>query len=127
MKSIVEEFYRIARFGTVGLLATAVHFTVALAVGGLGVTSSVFLMNTCGFLAAVVVSFLGHYHFTFSSSQGYTSTFPKFFRVALAAYAASSLCVFLTSYAHLSDLWRLVLAVLVIPIMSYLANKKLVF
>ena len=127
MKSIVEEFYRIARFGAVGVLATAVHFTVALALGGMGVTSSVFLMNTGGFLAAVAVSFFGHYHFTFSSSQGYAATFPKFFKVALAAYAASSLCVFLTGYAHIPDIWRLVLAVLVIPIMSYLANKKLVF
>lgn len=127
MKSVVEEVYRLARFGAVGVLATLVHFSVALAVGTIFGVSSVFLMNTFGFLAAVAVSFFGHYHFTFASRQSYALAFPKFFRVALAAYAASSICVFLTGYVHFSDIWRLILAVLVIPIISYIANKKLVF
>lgn len=127
MTSLVEEFFRMARFGAVGLIATLVHFLVAIAVGYLAGASSVILMNTCGFLAALGVSFLGHYHFTFSSSQLYSRAFARFFLVALGAYAASSLCIILTSYAHLPDIWRLLLGALIIPIISYLANKKFVF
>lgn len=110
-----------------GVLATVVHFSVALGVGQFSGTSSVMLMNTCGFLAAVVVSFFGHYHITFLSSRGYAQTFAKFLRVALAAYLASSLSIFLTSFGTMSDVWRLLFGVLVIPIVSYFANKKLVF
>lgn len=127
MQSFLGEFYRLARFGAVGVFATLVHFFVALGVGRISGTSSVMLMNTCGFLAAVVISFFGHYHITFLSSRGYGQAFGKFFRVALAAYLASSFCIFLTSYGHMSDVWRLFFGVLVIPIVSYLANKKLVF
>lgn len=127
MRNLLGEFGKLARFGAVGVLATLVHFSVALGVGHLSGTSSVMLMNTCGFLAAVVVSFFGHYHITFLSSQGYAPAFAKFFHVSLAAYLASSFCIFLTGYGHMSDVWRLVFGVLVIPIVSYFANKKLVF
>ena len=127
MTNLGKEVFRIARFGAVGLFATLVHFTVALSMKYLTGTSSVLLMNTCGFLVALVVSFFGHYHFTFSSSQIYTHAFARFFVVALGAFAASSLCIVLTSYAHLPDFWRLFFGVLIIPIISYLANKKLVF
>lgn len=127
IRHLIDEAYRVARFGAVGLVATVVHFTVALSVGSAGITSSVFMMNTCGFLVAVAVSFLGHYHFTFSSTQSYGETFPRFFGVALAGYLASSLIVILTSFAHLPDVIRLVLAVLFIPVLSYIVNKKHVF
>lgn len=127
MTNLVEELFRMARFGGVGLIATLVHFLVAIAVGYLASTSSVMLMNTCGFLVALIVSFFGHYHVTFSSSQTYSRTFARFFLVALGAFAASSLCIALTSYAQLPDIWRLVVGALIIPIISYLANKKLVF
>ena len=127
MTDLVEEAFRIARFGAVGLFATPVHFTVALSMKYITGTSSVLLMNTCGFLVALVVSFFGHYHFTFSSSQIYTRAFARFFVVALGAYAASSLCIILTSYAQLPDIGRLFFGALIIPIISYIANKKLVF
>jgi putative flippase GtrA len=127
MTNLIGEFLRIARFGAVGLFATLVHFSVAITVGYVLGTSSVILMNTCGFLVALAISFFGHYHFTFVSSQIYSRAFARFFCVALAAYAASSLCIVLTSYAQLPDILRLFLGALVIPVISYLANKKLVF
>ncbi|MEI7599105.1 MAG: GtrA family protein [Aestuariivirga sp.] len=127
MTNLVEEFFRMARFGAVGLISTLVHFLVAITVGHFVDTSSVILMNTCGFLVALVVSFFGHYHVTFSSSQIYKHAFAKFFLVALGAFAASSLTIVLASYAQLPDIWRLFVGAMIIPIISYIANKKLVF
>lgn len=125
--TMLDDVLQMLRFGAVGLAATLVHFSVALAFGAVVGMSSVLLINAAGFLAALIVSFLGHYHFTFSSSQSYASAFTRFSIVALLCFTASSLCVTLSGYLQLPDIVQLLFGVVVIPIVSYIASKKIVF
>lgn len=123
----LEELLQMLRFGAVGLLATVVHFLVALGVGKMLGLSSILVMNIAGFLVALVISFLGHYHFTFSSSELYSRAFLKFFAVALLCLLASSLCIAMAGYALLPNIIQLFIGAVVIPIISYIANKRIVF
>lgn len=125
--TIIDELFRILRYGAVGLLATLVHFLVAVTVGIFVGMSSVLLMNTAGFMVAFVVSFLGHYHFTFLSKKLRSIALAKFLLVALLAYAASALSIELAGFAGVPDIIRLLAGVVVIPVVSYAVNRKLVF
>ena len=55
---------QLARFGAVGGAATAVHSVVYLATTARGLTA--LAANFAGFACAVVVSYLGHRHWTFA-------------------------------------------------------------
>ena len=121
------EAARLLRFVVVGVAATATHYAIALSM----VTVAGFptqIAHVTGFLCAVPVSFLGHYHWTFGSRVRYGRAALRFVAVALGA--------FLVSMASLEALERfvawhaaasLLVCVLVIPIASYVLNRVFVF
>ena len=70
-----------ARFGAVGLLATAVHVIVAILlveVTGL----RVFWANIAAFAAAVIVSYAGNHRWTFACDGAHARYFPRFIAIA---------------------------------------------
>lgn len=85
------------RFGTVGLLATAVH---AIIYAGLIHFSAIppQQANIAAFTFAFVFSYMGHSHFTFSGEgRRVGKTGPRFLAVALIGYALNAGFVFLTT------------------------------
>ncbi len=80
-----------ARFALVGMLATGVHFAVALATLKLLVGSPP-LANAAGFTFAVILSYLGHSVFTFRATVT-TSSAARFVIVSLATVMLGTACV----------------------------------
>lgn len=76
------------RFAAVGALAAATHWVVAVAAVRLWATVP-WLANTVGFTAAVLVSYAGHYWWTFGASRPHREALPRFVLVALAGFASN--------------------------------------
>lgn len=113
-------------FGVVGVLATLIHYTSAIAfVELLGL--EVLMANFYAYCMAVGVSYVGHAKFTFRTSLE-TTGFCKFLVVSLSALALSQLL--LGALAWLDWLhYRLNLLVVVafVPIYSFVFNKFWVY
>ena len=122
-----REALQVLRFGIVGIAATATHYVIALllATGG-GAPAQI--AHVTGFLAALPVSFFGHYHWTFRSRARVTRAAGRFAAVALGAFLASAML--LETLTRLTD-WHvaasILFSVLLIPIASYILNRVFVF
>jgi putative flippase GtrA len=118
-----KELGRILRFGMVGFAATATHATMALfLVEGKGLDP--LWANFFSFLLAAVVSFLGHYHWTFAALNPYATAFPRFFTIALLGLGLNQAIMFCTvSVLTLNYRLGLALVVVLVPGLTFLANR----
>jgi len=123
----LHETARLLRFGIVGVVATLTHYVLALvmvAVAGLPAQAA----HVMGFLAAVPVSFLGHYHWTFRSSVNYSRAARRFFAAAAGAFLVSAMLLEVLNRLTTWDVAATILVcVLVIPGVSYVINRVFVF
>ena len=118
-----------ARFGAVGVAATATHavmFTAFLELVGL----APLVANFAAFGIAVLVSFLGHFHWTFWTEtadqdwQQQRAAFVRFTVVALSGLALNSLAVILVvSVFALPYQYALILMVCVVPLLVFTLSK----
>jgi putative flippase GtrA len=127
MRAGITEFWRLARFFTIGALATLIHTSVAMiAVAAAGTSPTVGTM--IGFAAAFLVSYVGHFRFTFAVSGRYRDYLLKFVVSSLASFLLSTGAVW-TSTAILGIDYKLALIALaiVVPVGNYLVNRFWVF
>lgn len=122
-----HEFFRLARFGIVGIAATIVHLsTVYLILENSSV--NVIFSNGIGFATAFIVSFTGHYYWTFRSDRAVASAIKRFFLVSFGGFIANSICLeFLISSAFFSQFTSVFVSIFVIPIATFLLGKIWVF
>lgn len=116
------------RFIVIGCGAAAVHFAVVYAL-----VESQWLpplaANTIGWLVAFVVSFSGHYHWTFAAQNvRWQNALPRFFALSALGFAVNE-----ASYAlalHLSP-WRydvlLALVLVAVAVGTYVLSKLWAF
>jgi putative flippase GtrA len=118
-----------ARFGTVGLAATLTH---ALMFAGLIEFAGFapLLANLIAFSAAVLVSFLGHFHWTFRKKtarqrwQQQRAAFVRFAVVALTGLALNSLAVVVVvNLLALPYQYALLLMIGVVPVFVFVLSK----
>jgi putative flippase GtrA len=124
---LAEELSRLARFSAVGVIATAVHIGVAMvAVAAADVNPTVGAM--IGFLSAFIVSYVGHFRFTFAASGRYRDYLLKFAVTSLASFLLSTTAVWLTTTVLGVD-YRLALFALaiIVPVCNYQVNRFWVF
>jgi putative flippase GtrA len=74
----------LVRFGVVGVAAMATHWCVVALLVPLGITP--LLANVIGFCIAFNVSFFGHHHWTFTSTDSQKDTFRRFVGVAVLGF-----------------------------------------
>jgi putative flippase GtrA len=118
-----------ARFGGVGMAATATHavmFMVFIELVGL----APLVANFAAFGIAVLVSFLGHFHWTFRNEtaghdwQQQRTAFVKFALVALAGLTLNSLAVILVvNLLALPYQYALILMVCIVPLLVFALSK----
>jgi putative flippase GtrA len=124
---LVEEFRRLARFSTVGAVATVVHIGVAMmAVATTGVNPTIGAV--LGFAAAFIVSYVGHFRFSFAVQGRYRDYLLKFAVSSLASFLLSTVSVWLAT-AMLGIDYKPALAALavIVPACNYLMNRFWVF
>jgi putative flippase GtrA len=113
-------------FGLVGIVATAVHYTVALSTHEFfGI--ALMIANLFGYVCAVGVSYIGHGRFTFRAKFT-RRNFRRYVVTSVSVLFASELLLaFLESYAGISHRLSLAAAVLIIPPVSFALNKFWVY
>ena len=137
--SLIAEAWRLGvqylRFGSVGLAATGTHAAVfVIAIDLLALPPLV--ANSVAFACAVIVSFIGHFHWTFrdetvgkrQSTVASRRAFARFAVVAMTGFALTSAVVYaVIDVAGLSYLVALVFMVSVVPIVVFLLSKHWAF
>jgi putative flippase GtrA len=118
-----ESIARVARFGVIGLLATATYFLTTVALGNPPVSMEPIAANTIGFILSVVVSYVGHHRFTFRMDGAHGYYFPRFISVTVVLFLLSTAAVAvfrdILGYSH-----TLVTATIAVsyPVASYALN-----
>jgi putative flippase GtrA len=120
---MLQEALMAARFCAVGILSTAVHLTVALSLVVFAGTDAV-VANCSAFLCAFLVSFFGHFHWTFNKRSARARSFVRFAGIALASLAANNLVLIgLIDVANTARECAVLTAVLVVLPVTYLSNR----
>ena len=124
---LVEEFWRLARFSTVGAVATVVHIGVAMtAVAAAGVSPTVGAV--IGFIAAFTASYVGHFRFSFAVGGRYRDYLLKFAIGSLVSFLLSTMSVWLaTAVLGIDYKPALVALAIIVPACNYLMNRFWVF
>ena len=124
---LLEEFWRLARFSVVGAFATVVHVGVAMiVVAAAGANPTVGAM--IGFVAAFMVSYFGHFRFTFAASGRYRDYLLKFAVSSLASFLLSTAAVWVATAVLGIDYKPALIALgIIVPVCNYLMNRFWVF
>lgn len=122
-----SSLFELARFGSVGVLATCVHYLAALAA-----TSAVgpYFANGFGYCTALLVSYLGHQRFTFRVPKGsreHRRQFPRFVISSLSALLFSQVVLAGVLGLGVREPIALVVAILSIPPVTFLLGRFWVY
>lgn len=119
---------QVLKFGSVGLAATLTHVGLfVLAVETLGLAP--LAANVAAFSVAVLVSFAGHFHWTFrpppdEDRREWTGALARFIAVALFGLTLNSLLVYVTvNMLHLPYLVAAALMASVVPVFLFLLSR----
>ncbi len=127
MIRVLDEFWRVARFSVVGIVATVVHVSVAILVIDYAGVSPV-AGSVIGFLAAFLISYIGHFRFTFQVRGRYRDYVLRFAVGSLVSFVLSTVLVWvLTGPLRVDAKLALVATGIVVPITNYLINRLWVF
>jgi putative flippase GtrA len=120
---IVDEFWRLVRFSAAGGLATVVHIGVAMvAVSVAGANPTVGAM--IGFVAAFLVSYVGHFRFTFAVPGRFRDYLLKFALSSLASFCVSTGSVWMaTAVLGIDYKPALIALAVIVPVCNYLVNR----
>lgn len=116
-----------ARFGLVGIIATAVHLAIGATMIFVGVPPAT--ANVFAFLIAVGVSFTGHFYYTFPKhTSSHIHAFWRFTAVALIGFLINQLLLIglllIPSFANIACL---VASTAFAASISFLLSKRWVF
>lgn len=127
-KRLMETVWQLARFGVVGIAATAVHSVVALTYLTIaGERGSALVANVTGFGVALVVSLTGNILWVFPTSPRSKAAIGRFLGVAFAVLAVTCAISALFDYWQLDPRLSLPAVLLVAPALSYCGNRFWVF
>lgn len=120
-------FKQLHRFGSVGLLAAAVHYLMALVLIRYAIPP--LAANLVAFLGAVQISYFGHRHYTFEASDlNHASTLPRFLLIALGGFAMNETLLWLAlRYTHLPVKISLIGIIALVAFCSFWASRRFVF
>lgn len=127
MAKLYATFFRLFRFGVVGVAATVTHAGILWAlVEFVGVRPS--LATVIGFLIAFNVSYFGHYYFTFQSTEPHRRALPGFAATATAGGVLNWLIfVIATDFLNVNYWIAFVIAVTTVPIFVYFISRRVAF
>jgi len=116
----------LARFGVVGIAAMATHWCVVAILVPLGMTP--LIANVIGFCIAFNVSFFGHHHWTFASSDNQQDTFKRFAGVAILGFISNeALYALLLKFTQLDYRVALIIVLIAVAGMTYLLSRLWAF
>ena len=122
-KQLRDELLTAARFGLVGLGATATHILIVwllLARTSLPPVAA----NTLAFLSAFGISFVGNYLWTFHAPGNPGRAIRRFFLIALGAFMINTLLlVFLVRGGWFTPAMSAVISAAFVPLISFMLSR----
>ncbi len=119
--------HSVFRFGVVGVIATALHVSIGLALYNILDVSALWA-NFIAFCLSFSVSYAGNYGWTYKSTAAHRSSLPRFFVATMLALALNQGIVFVvTDLLQGSYPVALVLVVTLVPPVSYVLGRFWVF
>ncbi|BCD97063.1 GtrA family protein [Marinagarivorans cellulosilyticus] len=115
---------QLVKFGAVGVLASGVHYVVALTASTI-LGCSLQASNLMGFSCGFIISYVGQAFFTFGHAFSW-KTLSKYLLLACFTYTLSVLIVTLLS-GFLPPAGLFAVTVMLIPVFSFLISKFFVF
>ncbi|NWG46172.1 MAG: GtrA family protein [Alphaproteobacteria bacterium] len=122
-----ETLASLVRFGLVGVGATLVHACVGLGLEkGLG--QPALGANLLGFFSGFIVSYLGHYTFSFRSSAAHGTALPRFFAIAMVGLGLNQAIVYgMVNRMGLDYALALAVIVVSVPALTFLLARSFAF
>ena len=89
---------------------------------------SVLISNSLAYSIAVVVSFVGHYYWTFPEKSSVWGALYRFVPASLLIFGVNNFVLaFLIDLKLANEYWSVLFSQSVIPVTSFIINKKIVF
>lgn len=118
-----KELLLAGRFAVVGIVATFVHMLMAWTLIE-STRLSPLLANLMAFLTAFVVSFTGHYHWTFQGAGSPWRAMRRLFLISSSAFAINTLLLAgLLKSSWMSASVAAIVAAGIVPAISFLASR----
>jgi len=126
-RAVIETFFEALRFGSTGIAATLLHLLIAFAAAK-GMDLSPYAANAAGFASAFIVSYLGHFYWTFGHRAGHRRYLARFLVLSLSGYGLSNLIIWLVvERAGLPFVLALPWIALAVPAFTFLSAKYWAF
>jgi putative flippase GtrA len=127
IEQLWTELFRMVRFGIVGILAAALYAAVTSAIIETGIANPI-AATIIGHLAAGVVSYVGHLHFSFAVNPDHQIFLWRFLVVAAVAFAVNIGLTWLFTIAlGLPYVVAVATVTVLVPIINYVCNRYWVF
>ncbi len=124
---LLSEIFTALKFSIVGVVATILHLLIALSLVTYYSVHPI-LANFFAFLCAFMVSFFGHFHWTFSVAIDQRVALIKFFAVTMTAFAINNLLLMvLLNVTNLPKQWVVAMAAMIIPVVTFISSRLWVF
>jgi len=115
-----------ARFGSVGVWATALYLAAAAAAASAGLPPQ--LANALGYGVAAILSFFGHFYWTFGKRTKHMGALVRFLAVAGGGYLVSSGLMHVALEWFHAPFWAALAAVVaVVPALSWASSRLWAF
>lgn len=116
-----KTLFQVIRFGVVGVIATTTYFLMGQ---GLNYTTTLnaLQIHVVAFAVSIIISYLGHAHFTFGISG--RQPMIRFVVISVVLFCASSgLTVMLSDRLGISNAWIVTVITIVYPVCSFLLHR----
>ncbi len=119
----IRELLTASRFFVVGVLATVTHALIAVSLTEMNLMQPL-AANCIAFFIAFIVSFSGHHFWSFPGTQDWNKSLIRFFTLSFSGFVANTwLLSSLLQWAALPTAVSIVLAIGIIPIVTYLGAR----
>lgn len=123
VRHAVREVLTASRFFIVGVLATLTHAVIAVSLTEADVMQPL-AANCVAFAIAFIVSFSGHHFWSFPGTENWNKRLIRFFTLSFSGFVANTwLLSSLLKWAALPEAVSIVLAIGVIPLVTYLGAR----
>lgn len=123
----LRELFTIGRFTLVGILATTVHVSIAWLLMVYAEFVPI-MANFSAFLFAFIVSFMGHYYWTFSARVNRAQALKRFLMITGTAFAANNVVLIsLLKSGVITPVLATIYAIFLIPVFTYVLSRLWAF
>jgi putative flippase GtrA len=121
------ELFTIGRFAIIGVLATIVHIAIVwVLISHAGLFPIV--ANLLAFLVAFILSFSGHYYWTFYSRSDRMQALRRFFVISGSAFVLNNIVLTgLLSIEIITAVMAAIYAAFLIPVFTFILSRLWVF